>query len=428
MKVASNDRAVICGAGIAGLAAAAAVAPHFSEVVIIERDTTPDEPRPRPGVAHSSQSHGLLKRGEAELELLLPGFAARLEAAGGVKVGFARDIGQFDGGAWYPRRDLGLTSYCQSRVLLEQVVRDLVAERFSLTVMENAVVSGVVADDGSVRGVIVDTPDGPDVVEGDFVIDALGRASPASGWLSEAGWPEPTLDVVGIDLRYATVVFDGGDPLPDGLKAYQIGDGQGVSAVFLPLERGRWLVTLGGRFGDYPPKDHDGFLNFARALPVPDVAEQMAARAPLSDVVPYTIRTASRRRYEDAATPWNMISIGEAVVGFDPTFAQGMSVAAAHAGRLAALLRAGGFDATFAERYYEAIAEPSSWAWELVKTVDFAYPGTKGVPPGDLRDRLRLLKASRKAAQVDPDAQRLYTEVRHLLRPMADLRALAAAA
>ncbi|MEL6364825.1 MAG: FAD-dependent oxidoreductase [Pseudomonadota bacterium] len=429
MSETNTTRAVVCGAGVGGLAAAAAVAPYFDETVLIDRDVMPDEPRPRPGVPQSSQSHGLLKRGESELEALLPGFCERLEAAGGVRIAIATEFGQFDGGAWHPRVDLGLSAYCQSRVLLEQVVREMVAERFDLTVLEGATAANFRSEEGRVRAVVVETQEGADEIEADLVIDALGRASPVAGWLKAAGWSEPPLDIIGIDLRYATQTFRRDSFGPDETRAYQIAAGAGASAVLLPLEGDRWLATLGGRFGDYPPADADGFLAFARGLPIPEVADIMAAGDPLDDVVSYTIKTALRRRWEEIETPANLVSLGEARIGFDPTFAQGMSVAAAHAGALDAMLKErGGLGTGFSGAFYRRSSEAGDWAWRMVEAVDFTYPGTKGTPPADLKERLRLLKYGRKAAQFDPDAQRLYTEVRHLLRPMSDLSAIAQAA
>lgn len=426
MAEANTSRAVICGAGLGGVAAAAAVAPFFDETVIIERDLLPAGSTPRPGVPQSSQSHGLLKRGENELEALLPGFARALEAAGGQRIRIAEDLAQYDGGAWHPRRDLGLDAYCQSRALLEKVVRDETARRHALTMIEGAAVQGFHIDGGRVRAVAFETEKGRDEIEADLVIDALGRASPVAGWLKAAGYAEPPLEMIGIDLRYATVTFARTGPGPDGAMAYQIAGPAGSSAVLLPIEGDRWLATLGGRFGAYPPEDRAGFIDFARKLPIGEVADIMAASEPVDDVISYTIRSAVHRRWDAAAPPANLVSVGEARIGFDPTFAQGMSVAAAHAGALGRLLRARGeIDDGFARALYEEGDEAGEWAWRLVETVDFAYPGTKGTPPADLRDRLRTLKRGRIAAETDPAAQRLYIEVRHLLRPMADLDASA---
>jgi 2-polyprenyl-6-methoxyphenol hydroxylase-like FAD-dependent oxidoreductase len=61
-------RAVIVGAGIAGLAAAASLAPFFETVELLDKDELPDTPRSRKGVPQDLQVHILLKGGE-----LMPG-------------------------------------------------------------------------------------------------------------------------------------------------------------------------------------------------------------------------------------------------------------------------------------------------------------------------------------------------------------------
>ena len=44
----------------------------------------------------------------------------------------------------------------------------------------------------------------------------------------------------------------------------------GLAAVLLPLERGRWIVTLVGRHGRKPPGDWEGFMAYAKAAAHPD--------------------------------------------------------------------------------------------------------------------------------------------------------------
>ena len=86
------SKAVIVGAGIAGLAAAAAVAPYFEKVTIFDKDALPDGPLSRKGVAQDLQVHILLKGGELALETLMPGTRAALLAAGAVEVRQTEDV------------------------------------------------------------------------------------------------------------------------------------------------------------------------------------------------------------------------------------------------------------------------------------------------------------------------------------------------
>jgi hypothetical protein len=71
---AMTQRAIVIGSGLAGLTAAAALARHFSPVILLERDELPSAATPRPGVPQGRHVHGLLGGGHAALEALLPGF------------------------------------------------------------------------------------------------------------------------------------------------------------------------------------------------------------------------------------------------------------------------------------------------------------------------------------------------------------------
>ncbi|HEV3497738.1 MAG TPA: 2-polyprenyl-6-methoxyphenol hydroxylase-like oxidoreductase, partial [Actinomycetes bacterium] len=75
-------RAVVVGAGMAGLLAAKVLAGHFDQVTVVDRDRLPDQPGFRPGVPQSRHLHVLLGRGLECLEQLFPGFEAGLVEAG----------------------------------------------------------------------------------------------------------------------------------------------------------------------------------------------------------------------------------------------------------------------------------------------------------------------------------------------------------
>src|ERR1700754_3534512 len=52
-----GQRVVVIGAGMAGLAAAGAVADYFEQVIVLERDRLPDRSVPRPGTPQSRHLH-----------------------------------------------------------------------------------------------------------------------------------------------------------------------------------------------------------------------------------------------------------------------------------------------------------------------------------------------------------------------------------
>ena len=82
-----GKQAVVIGAGMGGLTAAGALADHFDQVLVLERDTLPSEPAHRAGTVH-----GLLLSGQRALGELFPGFEQDLARAGAVplRAGLAR--------------------------------------------------------------------------------------------------------------------------------------------------------------------------------------------------------------------------------------------------------------------------------------------------------------------------------------------------
>ena len=79
-------RAVIAGGSLGGMLAARAVAPHFDEVVVLERDVFTDTPAPRRTTPQSHHVHMLLKGGENAIDRILPGFRDAIEKSGSVKI------------------------------------------------------------------------------------------------------------------------------------------------------------------------------------------------------------------------------------------------------------------------------------------------------------------------------------------------------
>jgi hypothetical protein len=77
---------VIIGASLAGLFAAAAADAAGARTMIIERDTLPETPLAREGVAQGRQPHVLLHRGLLAAEKLVPGIREDLLNHGAVPI------------------------------------------------------------------------------------------------------------------------------------------------------------------------------------------------------------------------------------------------------------------------------------------------------------------------------------------------------
>ena len=75
-----GEHAVVLGASLAGLAAAAALAERFDRVTIVERDTLPQSGECRRGIPQGRHVHILLPAGLVGLSELLPGVVEDLRA------------------------------------------------------------------------------------------------------------------------------------------------------------------------------------------------------------------------------------------------------------------------------------------------------------------------------------------------------------
>jgi glycine/D-amino acid oxidase-like deaminating enzyme len=101
-----GKQTIVIGAGISGLAAARALADHFEEVVVFERDEFPSGATAPPGEPQGKQAHGLLGGAMKALEELFPDFARDLVHAGALPVNYGCEVLlEFPGMDTFPRRE-----------------------------------------------------------------------------------------------------------------------------------------------------------------------------------------------------------------------------------------------------------------------------------------------------------------------------------
>src|SRR3954468_21477406 len=127
-------QAVVVGAGMGGLAAARALAEHFEQVVVLERDALPSDAAHRAGTPQSRHLHVLLAGGLRALNELFPGFEQDLVQAGAVPLRVTTDMRmELPGFHPFPSIDLGWNTYSMSRLLLERVVRKCLQRNSRIT-------------------------------------------------------------------------------------------------------------------------------------------------------------------------------------------------------------------------------------------------------------------------------------------------------
>jgi hypothetical protein len=143
----------------------------------------------------------------------------------------------------------------------------------------------------------------------------------------------------------------------------------------LAQEDDRWIVTLVGYFGDFPPTDEAGYLEFARNLPVADVYDLIRTATPLSDPLPFRFPANQWRHYERLARfPEGLLVTGDAIASFTPIYGQGMTVAALEALALRDCLAQG--PARLAPRFFARASKTIAIAWSITVGGDLALTGS----------------------------------------------------
>ncbi|WP_432478029.1 NAD(P)/FAD-dependent oxidoreductase [Nocardioides sp. GXQ0305] len=429
------DRVVVAGGSVAGLLAAAALAPLAREVVVLERDDLATPAHPRPGTPQAAHSHGLLASGRLAVEKLLPGFTDELLAGGAISRG---DIGAngrwWIGGGLVTDTEVGADGVATSRRLVEETVRRRVRALPRVVLRDRCEVQSLLAGDEHTRVVgvrVLSRPsEGTATTTGlaaDLVVDATGRSARSVRWLADQGWPQPEAERVRVGVRYATTHVE---RRPGDLDGRYVS----VSAAVPPVPRvgvaiaqedGTWTVSVCGYGEEQPPVDADGFRRFAAGVVSPDLARLLADRDLLHPPATYRFPDCRRRRFERVRLPLGLAAVGDAVASFDPTFGQGMSVAALQAVRLARHATRG-LDAV--RRHYPAdAAEAADRAWTIAVGADLALPGTEGERPRGHRLVSRYVARAQRVAHHDPAVARTLMRVTNLLDPPSALMAPATA-
>jgi flavin-dependent dehydrogenase len=380
--------ALVIGGGLAGMLTAAALAEH-ADVTVLEWDAFPATPQPRRGLPQSNHSHILMRGGVEAIDDLLPGTVDLLYAAGAKKRGLPSGTLARGPEGWMERLDTEAYLLLCSRDLLDHVVRTQVLRLPRVTVREGTKVLGLTGGADRVTGVRIedaDAPGGERRLQGDLVIDATGRASRTPAWLTDLGLPPVREDVVDAGITYVSRWFEE----PPGTRAdfpgvmiqLTAGTGRpGRGAGLLPMEDGRWILSLFGSRGGEPPSDEEGFTQFARDRHHPVIADLIARATPVGPIRTYRNIPDRRRRYEKLRLPEGFLVTGDAASALNPVHGTGMSVAAQCARLLRKEAARGGLRPGLSRRAQSGIAKINGGAWKLAVGTDQGLPELKANIP-----------------------------------------------
>lgn len=440
----NGSHALVIGSGIAGLLAARVLLNHFERITVVERDSLPEQPQPRPGVPQSVQSHAILVRGQRILEQLFPGLKAELKAAGAVSVDWGADVVYLSSIGTAPRYPSDLITSACSRNLLEWAIRRcLMADAHAaspqnnrLKFLEASQVKQLLTDENQSRVIGVQLRERDSLqlrnLTADLIVDASGRNSALPKWLEELGYPVPSETVVDISLGYTTRWYERPANLQPDWKILLVlpkPPHQSHCGSLTPVEGDRWLLSLYSFGQDYPPTDEVGFLEFARTLHSPILYEAVKDAQPLSPVYSYR-RTENRWCHYEQLPRFleGIVALGDAVFAFNPYHGQGMTAAALSALVLDRCLcqqsrRSRNVPSNFEQYFQKQLAHSLKPLWRRTTNRDRVWLAsehsiTTAEKPNQINQLLRQYIKQVMLLSMDcPEVHQTMLEIYHLVKP-----------
>ncbi|WP_422771030.1 FAD-dependent oxidoreductase [Plantactinospora sp. WMMC1484] len=420
-----GGRAVVLGGSIAGLFAGQVLAEAYREVVVVDRDRLLGATDTRRATPQAFHAHALLARGQRAIEELFPGITEESRAAGVPTGDVGADLRWVINGRRLPKVRSGLVCLAIPRSALEQRTRDRVRALPNVTFREGHDVRELVTtpDRRRVTGArIVDQRDGrPEVLAADLVVDATGRGSRLPVWLAELGYQPPAEERMRIRLSYTTRHYR----LPLGVLgtdlAYIVAQtpSHPRGAVFareraLPDGGERYVLSLNAHLGDQAPTEPEGFLAYARTVPVPEIHDALRIAEPLDGIRAYQFPTSLWRHYEKLASfPDGLLVLGDAMASPNPVYAQGNTITAVEALVLRDHLRRGVEPRPL--EFFADVAPTVRAAWDVNVLGDLAYPQVAGVRTPRVRLGCAYLARVHRAVADDPVVAESFLRVAGLI-------------
>lgn len=355
--MATNERVVVIGAGIAGLFSAMMLARADRSVLVLDRDPAPPTDKVTPddadaafqdwrrrGVGQFRHSHAFLARLINILKARHPALLDQLKAAGCREVTLADLLPRTLQDRYVPEPgDEDLSILMSRRTTLELVARRYVEGLPGVEVRPNSFVTGYL---------MATPPDAPPVVKGvtteagpieaDVVVDAAGRLSQAIDWLAEGGASlAETTAPAGILYFTRHWRLNPGQEPPQRDGAPGAGDLGYLKFGLFNADNGCFSITLAVpeaetelRQAIVNPKTFDAISS---AIPGLEPWIRPERSTPVSAVFGMGDLTSRWRRMVAAGRPvaLNLFLVGDGLVRTNPLYGRGCSFAAIEAVELA---------------------------------------------------------------------------------------------
>ncbi|MFE7133718.1 FAD-dependent oxidoreductase [Streptomyces sp. NPDC057638] len=420
-----EGRAVVLGGSMAGLFSARVLSEVFAEVTIVDRDELTGPNEARRGLPQRNHLHGLLARGQQIVEEYFPGITEEMRA-GGAHIGdVADDVRWIINGKRLAKVRSGLMALTSSRPFLERYVRDRVVAIPEVTIAQNADILRLATteDQRRVTGVVVRRNGAEETIEADLVVDATGRGSRTPVWVQGLGYGPVPEEKHKIGLGYTTRYYRVPDEAFEGNISINTVASAGVprGAICQKVDGGRAIVTAYGILGDHPPTDPEGFLDFLKTLAAPDIHEVLQVSEPLDEPAGYKFPANLRRNYHRMTDfPAGLLVAGDAVCSFNPSYAQGMTVAALGSLVLRRHVTASRTPDPLA--YFGDLATDAvDGCWSMAIGADLSFPEVEGERTEAVLQGHALIARVQEAATRDTSVARAYMRVIGLVDPPSAL-------
>lgn len=437
-----KTHALVIGGSLAGLLAGRALANHFDCVTILERDFYPNQPAARRGLPQSRFPHTLMLRGQQILERFFPGLKAELLEDGAIALDSSQEVAYLTPAGWAARSPSDLTLLACSRDLLDWRVRRRLRSHLNVKFLEGASVTGLLTNEAKTQVIGVSArirssesthqnvhPLNCDTIQelyADLVVDASGKTSHAPQWLQALGYQPPQETEVNAFVGYTARIYQ---PPSNGSVDWKLlliqpapPKEQRGGAIF-PIEGNRWIVSLTGGNHDYPPTDEAGFLAFARSLPSSALFDAVQAATPLSPIYTYRSNENRLRHYERMAhQPEQFVVVGHAACTLNPTYGQGMTVAAIEAELLDQFFQVHSVHNLHSRgqthQLQKHLAKGHQDAWSLTIHQDYRYQNTQGKQINAATHLMNWYSDQVQKLIVDQaEVQIAMMKIMHMLKP-----------
>lgn len=417
-KVYHGEHAIVIGGGFGGLLAARVLSDYFKNVTIIERDTKEEINiyEPRKGVPQGRHIHILMSTGARILRDLFPKLDAQLVSNGAYRVDILNEM-RFCIDGWKPHSKSDKFTWAQSRPFLEENIRKLVQDFSNIEFLYSNEVQGLLSNfkEKRITGVRINNLKTHEEINlyADLIVDTSGRNTHCPEWLENLGYLKPTKEEINVDLFYLSRIYRWPDSYHPNWKVMIVKKpppnkkAGTINAIENDSEGKRWVVTLIGQHGDFPPNTEEGYLEFARHLEQPDIYDIIKKSTPLTPFSSFKFPTVRRYCYEEIPDmPVGFIAIGDSLCSFSPIYGIGMSTCAQTVEILQKILsdKNKNYLSSIRNNFFRYTVKPINNAWEINVGPEYMFSETQGKRPFGYkiigRYRKLLLKLSNEDLYV----------------------------